>query len=246
MYVILINEDNTLMTSVKERIMQRSKLVDELCFLANPTYKGYDMSQFTAVLEYLTPVSKRYKTEILTLSNEDYKDRLMYVLPFDTELTAEAGKVELQLTFSCVELDNNGKTVQRVRKTSKTYIDIHPITAWSDIIPDDALTALDQRILMMQAQQHAMDEMINNINYNKADNIKYNETENTLQLLSGEDEIGDKVTLKNNGGSGGGSGVTEDGVPVVDFSTITGGEDSGETEKPDPTPDNDYKDVVEF
>ena len=39
MYTILVNDDNTLTTSVRERIMQRSKLVDSLHFLVEPTYK---------------------------------------------------------------------------------------------------------------------------------------------------------------------------------------------------------------
>lgn len=44
MYTFLINEDNTLTASVVERIMERSKLVDNLHFLADPTYKNVDMT----------------------------------------------------------------------------------------------------------------------------------------------------------------------------------------------------------
>lgn len=39
MYTFLINEDNSLTASVIERIMERSKLVDSLHFLADTTYK---------------------------------------------------------------------------------------------------------------------------------------------------------------------------------------------------------------
>ena len=39
MYTILLGEDNELVTSVQERIMQRSKLVDSLHFLVEPIYK---------------------------------------------------------------------------------------------------------------------------------------------------------------------------------------------------------------
>jgi len=244
MYTILVNDDNTLMTSVKERIMQRSKLVDDLCFLVNPFYKGYDMSQFTAVLEYLTPVGKKYRSEILTLSDNPYKTHLMYTLPFDTKLTAEAGKVEIQLTFSFVDLNETGKSIQRVRKTSKTYIEIFPITAWSDIVPDDALTPLDQRILKLDAQQRAMEETINSYYAYKADDIKYDKSANTLQLLSGDETIGQKVTLNGNGGTGGGNGITEEGVPVVDFSELFSDEIT--PEEPDIPSDNNDKDVVEF
>lgn len=76
MYTFLINEDNTLTASVVERIMQRSKLVDNLHFLADTTYKGIDMSSYTVMLEYVLPVSKNYKTEILQKSAELYKNKL--------------------------------------------------------------------------------------------------------------------------------------------------------------------------
>ena len=39
MYTILVNDDNTLVTSVRERIMQHSKLMNSLRFLVNPKYE---------------------------------------------------------------------------------------------------------------------------------------------------------------------------------------------------------------
>lgn len=170
MYVILVNDDNTLSTTKRERIMQRSKMVDELWFLVNPDYKGIDMSVCTVHMEYILPVSRKYKNEILILSEENYKDHLKYVLPFDTSLTAEAGEIEVQLTFICVDIDADGKEVQYVRKTSPTTITIVPISAWSDIIPDEALTTLDQRIIKIDTQIKALNDTANIINSDKADN----------------------------------------------------------------------------
>lgn len=226
MYVILVNDDNTLYGSHKERIMQRSKLVDNLTFVVNPIYRNmYDMAHASVMLEYVLPISRRYDTINLVLSNERYGDGyLQYKLPFDTNLTSEAGKLELQLTFAYVELDENGNGIQRVRKTSPTTIEIVPISAWSDIIPDSALSALDQRLIKTDAQIRAIDEMNQIIANTKADNIKYNEDTNELQLLSGNNEIGNKVTLKTGGES------LEDGVPVVDFNTVSGDDTSVEEE----------------
>lgn len=51
MYTFLINEDNTITASLTERIMQRSKLVDNLHFLADQTYKGVDISDYTVMLQ---------------------------------------------------------------------------------------------------------------------------------------------------------------------------------------------------
>lgn len=231
MYVILVGDDNTLTATKKERIMQRSKLFDNLWILVAQEYQGYDMSKCTVMLEYLLPVSKKYRTEILTLDSEGYKDYLKYVLPFDTCLTSEAGKIELQLTFAYTDLDLDGTPIHRVRKTSTTTIDVVPISAWSDIIPDDALSSLDQRIIKLDAQIKQLNDVGDVLYTTKADNIKYDENDNSLQLMAGRNEIGDKVILKD-------GSACEDGVPVVDLDSSQGGGGGGDIDT--------ESDVVEF
>ena len=205
MYTILLNESNELTTSIRERIMQRSKLVDTLHFLVDPIYKGLNMSEFTVMMEYLLPVSREYKTEILVKSDALYKEKLEYKLPIDTNLTREAGKVQVQLTFIKVELDADGKAIQRVRKTSPTTINILPITAWSDVIADSALTALDQRLIQVDAMINAANEMNNYLNDTKADNIIVDEEANTIQLTANGMPIGDAIARDGEctGGNGG-------------------------------------------
>ena len=199
MYTILLTESNELVTSVRERIMQRSKLVDSLHFLADPIYKGIDMSDFTVMMEYIMPVSREYKTEILVKSDALYKNKLEYTLPLDTCLTKEAGKIEVQLTFVKVVLDADGQAVQYVRKTSPTTITIVPIAAWSDVIADSALTALDQRLIQAEAMLSAATEMNMYLNDTKADNIVVNKDAKTIQLTANGVPIGDVVDI----GSGG-------------------------------------------
>lgn len=193
MYTFLINEDNTLTTSVKERIMERSKQVDNLHFLADPTYKDVDMSDYTVMLEYLLPVSKRYKTEILEKSEELYKNKLEYKLPIDTNLTSEPGDIEIQLTFLNVTMDPDGTTVQHVRKVGPGVISIIPIQNWSDIVPDEALGALDQRILVLNAQIKALSDRNNAIIDGKADNLSYED--NLLQLMANGKKIGNAIKI---------------------------------------------------
>lgn len=195
MYTILLNESNELITSIKERIMQRSKLVDSLHFLVDPVYKEMSMSDFLVTMEYILPISREYKTEILVQSPELYKGKLEYKLPFDTCLTKEHGKIEVQLTFTKVELTPDGDNIQYVRKTSPTTITIVPIAAWSDVIADDALTALDQRIIQTQAMIEAVDEMNWNLDETKADNIIYDESGKYLQLTACGKPIGNKIKI---------------------------------------------------
>lgn len=228
MYVILVNEDNSLYGSKKERVMQRSKLVDSLVFIVDPIYKGIDMTNASVMLEYILPVSREYKTIVLTLSDERYNDcYLQYKLPFDADLTSQAGSLELQLTFAYSEMNEHGKIVQRVRKTSATKIDVVPISAWSDIIPDSALGGLDQRLIVMNAQIQALDEYMNVVDSNKADNIVYNPTDETLHLSAKGKTIGNKISVKD---------MLDDGIPVVDL-------DSNSGDAPD---EDDSDNVIEF
>ena len=261
MYTILVNDDNALVTSVRERIMQRSKLMNSLHFLVNPKYEidtvKYDntstdtsditedtttsdattlkeksdgevtvepvvvdgiadMSKFTVMLEYLTPVSKQYKSEILTLTVDDegkpktYKDRLEYKLPFDTYLTSEVGDIEVQLTFTAADLDADGKGYQYVRKTSTAAITITPISAWSDIVPDKALNAIDQRLLETQKQIKALEELNDISAVAKADNITLDSETNTITLTANGEKIGDAISISELGNSI--ADNTEDGL----------------------------------
>lgn len=232
MYFIILKNDNTLSATKKQRIVQRSKLVDDFIFLVPPEYNGHDMTNATLSLEYKLPVSHEYKNELLTLSEERFEEYLQYKLPIDTNFTKEAGDIELQLTYIDVDIDADGNEIQRVRKTAPPLkVTVVPIAAWSDIIPDSALNALDQRIIKQDAQIKQLEDIANMLNEEKADNLKYDSKNNELQLLSGDKEIGNKVTLN------------EDGVQVVEFnnSSSAGGSGSGGTTTPE-----DERDVVEF
>lgn len=213
-YVILVNPDDSLYGSKKERLMQRQKLVNKIVFIVDSVYNDIDMTDATVMLEYLLPVSKKYETEILTLSKERYNGCfLQYELPLDTKLSSEAGEVELQLTFVKTELDEYGKDIQRVRKTSTTTINIIPISAWSDIIPDAALSSLDGRLIKFDSQMRAMNDYMNVLDANKVDNLVYNSAEETLQLTSKGIGIGNKVSVRD---------MLDDGIPVVDLNYESG------------------------
>ena len=232
-YIIIVEENNSLYGSQKRRIMQREKLFNTLWFLVPQYYNGYDMSQCTVTMRYLLPISKIFRTETLKLSNERYKeDYLKYVLPVDTCLTKEFGEIELNLTFTMLDVDDNGKIVQRVRKTDNHLLKITPIPDWDSVVPDEALSALDERIIKLDAQMKALDEMNKVIADTKADNIQYNTDTNELQLTSNGNAIGDKVIINV------GDASLEDGIPVVDFGSASSGDNS--------TDETEDDNVVEF
>lgn len=226
-YTIIVCDDGSLYGSVKTKIMQREKLFNKLWILVPPHYNGYDMSQCTLTMRYLLPVSREFKTETLELSDERYEEYLKYVLPIDTCISKEHGDIELNLTFTMLDVDKNGNIIQRVRKTDNHILTITKIPDWDSIVPDSALSALDQRILKQDAQIKALESLAETIDSNKADNLVYNPTEETLQLSANGVGIGNKVSVKD---------MIDDGIPVVDLDSNSGN-----------VPDDDNNDnVIEF
>ena len=211
MFTILIQNDNVALITEKQRLMHRSKCVDPLRFLVEPEYKGYDMSGFTLMMQFMTPSTHRHKSEILELSAETYKNYLQYTLPVDTDLTSEAGEIEIQLTFACTDIDEMGNDVQRVRKISPFTIEVLPISVWADIIPDEALNAIDQRLIMVNAQIKAIEDMQNFVVEGKADDLSY-ENE-MLQLMANGQKIGNAIPIR------AGESLDE-GMPAVDIDML--------------------------
>jgi len=146
MYDILIKNDNTVVINNKSKylIMQHSSMVDTLRVLVDKFYtEGQDMSEFTCIMEYLLPCTKKYKMEVLEQLVEDdtpevedkYKDYVKYTVPINSELTEEAGDVEIQFTFAKKSTDNYGGDTgnDQIRKTDKTKLTITPITEWANV-----------------------------------------------------------------------------------------------------------------
>lgn len=208
MYTILVNDDNTLYGSCKRKIMQREKLVNKLCFLVAPYYNGYDMSKFTVTMRYLMPISREFKTETLVLSEERYEECLKYVLPIDTCFTKEWGDTELNLTFTMLDTDEEMNIVQRVRKTGNHILTITKLPDWDSIVPDSALSALDQRILKQDAQIKALADLANVLDNNQVDNLVYDDINDVIHLSSKGKAIGNKVSVRN---------MLDDGIPVVEL-----------------------------
>lgn len=223
-YTIIVCDDNSLYGSRKRKIMQREKLFNKLWILVPPCYNGYDMSRCTVTMRYLLPISREFKTETLVLSEERYEECLKYVLPVDTCLTKEWGDIELNLTFTMLDfvddIDENGnivqRIIQRVRKTENHILTITQLPDWDSVVPDSALSALDQRILKQDAQIKALTDLANVLDNNQVDNLVYNKKAETLQLMAGNKGIGSKVSVRD---------MLDDGIPVVDLDSDSGSDD---------------------
>jgi hypothetical protein len=194
MYTLLLDNDNSFSQTNRQVLMQRSSLVDSLHILVPYLYNDLDMREFTCTMEYVKPISKKYTTETLVPEEELYKtDYIEYKIPLTSKLSEENGNIELQLTFTKVELDEDGNKKLYDRKTQPTTVTITPITNWSDLITDEALTALDNRLLAIDGQIKAINELQGDINTRIPNDLAL--TDDTLQLTIDGEVTGDGVKL---------------------------------------------------
>lgn len=107
-------------------------------------------------------------------------------------------------------MDSEGRITQYVRKVGPGVIHVVSINNWSDMIPDSALSSLDQRLLVMISQTKALNDQMNTVINNKADGLSYKNS--VLQLLSQGNPIGNAVKLSSDS-SGGQDGT----IRVVEF-----------------------------
>ena len=232
LYTILINEDHSFIHTNKKKIMYRSTNIDKIRFLVNQTYGDLDMSKVNAVLEYVLPISHTYDTIILKQSEELYKNRVEFILPIDLTLTSEVGELELTINFSYLEMKEDGTFVERVRKIGTTYITIHKTPTWSDYIPDAKLDNIAQIMLKQQSLLEEQLELAEIMAMEKADGIAKDEETNEIYLTSQGVKLGTGVVDET---------VDEDGVPVIDFGSYSGSDDTSTPEVPE-----EESNVVEF
>lgn len=239
-YTILINEDHSFSHTKRVKIMYRSTGINTIRFLVNQMYGDLDMKKANVVLEIKTPISNKYKAVVLKASDELYKDRVEFLFPITIDYTKEIGNLEFTINFSYLDSDEEGKPVERVRTIGQTYVEIYNTTHWSDYIASDELDNIAQ---IMMTQQNLMEqqkdylERIEELNeifvLEKADNIKYNKKDNSIQLESFGQVIGDKISLPEcecdgTGGSSGSVGdYNPDGLPTVDFNPVVKTSDDG-------------------
>lgn len=195
MYTLLINNDNTVTATVTHPIMQRSKLVDDLYFIVPKMYNKYDMSEFSFVMEYRTPISHTYNYKVLVLTDPDYKQEyLRYTIDIDTDLTSENGELELNLKFIGTFMQADGTVLQQVRELAPCTITIVPIASWFTA-PDEALDTLTQMIIANQQNIKATVDLAGVLNQSKADDIYLDKVNKELYVTVHGKKSGTPIPL---------------------------------------------------
>lgn len=196
-YTILIKPNNTALATVKQTIMQRDKLVDNMRVVTARYYNDYDMSEFQLIMTYLTPISKTVRIVNLEIESNDYgdtHDMLSYLLTVDTPITAENGDVKIQFMFVKTVLNDEGRKIQYVRNIDETQIHICQLSDWLTS-GDEALSTIAKLFLQNQENIKALGAVADDLDKNVPVDMAI--TNETLALTGRNGEkIGNGVSLE--------------------------------------------------
>lgn len=216
MYTLKISDDNTVTTTVKETLIERSNYVDRIQIVTNKLYREQiDMSDTTVYMKYKLPVSNKIKMTQLTVNDLEYETNyIQYLIPVDAGLTAEAGDIEVSFTFLKLVANDDGTYTSYIRKTTSGVIHITPLTQFDKYEPSEMFTEIDQRLLAIEGYIKDLDAL------NKA---TYENAVKDIRL----DTEKRKVTLTNNDGEDTGAGIAMTDLSKMVSEDLTGKDPDG-------------------
>lgn len=216
MYTLKITDENTVVTTVKESIVERSNYVDKIQIVTSKLYREQiDMTDTTVYMKYKLPVSNKIKMTQLTVNDLEYETNyIQYLIPVDAGLTAEAGDIEVSFTFLKLVANDDGTYTSYIRKTTSGVIHITPLTQFDKYEPSEMFTEIDQRLLAIEGYIKDLDAL------NKA---TYENAVKDIRL----DTEKRKVTLTNNDGEDTGKGIAMTDLSKMVSEDLTGKDPDG-------------------
>lgn len=228
MYTLKITDNNTVVTSVKEKIVERSNYVDNIQIIVAKLYKEQiDMSEATVYMEYTLPISKKIKITQLIPNNLEFKDDyIQYIVPAESNLTAEAGDIEVSFTFLKLISNEDDSVTPYVRKTQSGIIHISPLAAFAKFDPSEMLDDIDQRLLQWIALQQDMKALSESTYNEMVTDIHINDDKKLILTKRDGQDTGNGVEIENLSKHivDSVSGEDPDGVPdgVINLDQIPG------------------------
>lgn len=228
MYTLKITDNNTVVTSVKEKIVERSNYVDNIQIIVAKLYKEQiDMSKATVYMEYTLPISKKIKITQLIPNNLEFKDDyIQYIVPAEANLTAEAGDIEVSFTFLKLISNEDDSVTPYVRKTQSGIIHISPLAAFAKFDPSEMLDDIDQRLLQWIALQQDMKALSESTYNEMVTDIHINDDKKLILTKRDGQDTGNGVEIENLSKHivNSVSGEDPDGVPdgVINLDQIPG------------------------
>lgn len=197
MYTLRITDDNNVITTVKESLMEKSNCVNSIQIIINKLYKEQiDMTDTTAYMKYVLPVTKKIKMTQLIADTTTDKSHILYTIPVTANISAEPGDIEVSFTFlKLVHDEESDTTTSYVRKTESGLIHITKLAQFDSYEPSEMLTELDQRILALMATAEDIKKLGQATYDNMPIDMKLDSEAKKLTLVNANGNTGDGVGI---------------------------------------------------
>lgn len=197
MYTLRITDDNNVITTVKESLMEKSNCVNSIQIIINKLYKEQiDMTDTTAYMKYVLPVTKKIKMTQLIADTTTDESHILYTIPVTANISAEPGDIEVSFTFlKLVHDEESDTTTSYVRKTESGLIHITKLAQFDSYEPSEMLTELDQRILALMATAEDIKKLGQATYDNMPIDMKLDSEAKKLTLVNANGNTGDGVGI---------------------------------------------------
>lgn len=197
MYTLRITDDNNVITTVKESLMEKSNCVNSIQIIINKFYKEQiDMTDTTAYMKYVLPVTKKIKMTQLIADTTTDESHILYTIPVTANISAEPGDIEVSFTFlKLVDDEESDTTTSYVRKTESGLIHITKLAQFDSYEPSEMLTELDQRILALMATAEDIKKLGQATYDNMPIDMKLDSEAKKLTLVNANGNTGDGVGI---------------------------------------------------
>lgn len=197
MYTLRITDDNNVITTVKESLMEKSNCVNSIQIIINKLYKEQiDMTDTTAYIKYVLPVTKKIKMTQLIADTTTDESHILYTIPVTANISAEPGDIEVSFTFlKLVHDEESDTTTSYVRKTESGLIHITKLAQFDSYEPSEMLTELDQRILALMATAEDIKKLGQATYDNMPIDMKLDSEAKKLTLVNANGNTGDGVGI---------------------------------------------------
>lgn len=197
MYTLRITDDNNVITTVKESLMEKSNCVNSIQIIINKLYKEQiDMTDTTAYMKYVLPVTKKIKMTQLIADTTTDESHILYTIPVTANISAEPGDIEVSFTFlKLVHDDESDTTTSYIRKTESGLIHITKLAQFDSYEPSEMLTELDQRILILMATAEDIKKLGQATYDNMPIDMKLDSEAKKLTLVNANGNTGDGVGI---------------------------------------------------
>ncbi len=141
--VILFKSNKSLSITSKSVIMQKENLADKLLFYLPLTYEDVTFSDPDVTL-YYRDTGNNVHSELLMSSESDKEGYIKYTLPLTSELTENAG--ELELWLSIVNTSSDSGVTGLITSTIHSQSVFITINEWNDYTLGASVSELEAKI----------------------------------------------------------------------------------------------------